>query len=406
MIGGWWAELHTLKFLSGCPSDPFFSKMLNPVVYRILAHFPVRRQAGPLVIPSIVSPLNLPRLFGFDYPELLLGRSAKSMLSKQAATGDATGSVQASLANGEVDFSASTTAVLVLVSRWAAADSRKGSVQASRQQAEKCLEIFVGRAIGDESFAHECDGCNLIVEHGDLVTASVTEYFGSLRRCPSFSNVEKIPLYTALISLAKYQQKSAKASARLLDESAQCFRLIANFLSALFEHFVSNSPEDAWQSLPVLRCASGKARRIPLGFKLSVRSAAVEAKGVHSAAQIISVGREVKRAQGEDPQDLPSIRSAKRFVRDHMWQYMMAGKQVFAQASHLNIICDGCRVDSDELVSYLFYSTEKEVGMWGPPQALHCGKLASSTSGSFPWFRNGGTSCQAFWARKLCLPLK
>lgn len=333
------------------------------------------------------------RSLGFKYAELLLRKSAKSMQSKKPSDdGDAHTTAEQCL-NGEVEFSAATPALLALASQWASTDSTRSAAAAARGQACKFLDIFLARTIAAASMQFDADGCVLNIEHGLLATGTLLDRFPALRRTPTFCS-QNISMRSALVGLLKYQQKSARASARLRGESMQCFHILVGFLTHLVEYRMPESRHDAWQDLPVLRGAKGKSRRISQGTKLSFRATAVATTGIHGAAQVVGVARNLKRARGENPSDLPSERSAKRFARDEMWNYLLAGQQMWEGCSHLNLVCDGCRVDSDELVSYLFYSPEKQLGMWGPPQVVIV-EIVSSTRSLSLWGRNGGTSCRA-----------
>lgn len=121
----------------------------------------------------------------------------------------------------------------------------------------------------------------------------------------------------------------------------------------------------------MLRLQGHRARRISQAKKRDFRAAALESGSGGKVDRLIANDATMKRKRGEDDL-LPAPRTSKHFVRDNMYQYMLSAHRAWTHASHVNVVLDGVRVDTEDLVSFVFFSPEKQVGNWGPPQVPGC----------------------------------
>ena len=268
--------------------------------------------------------------------------------------------------SGEAEYSVATPALLTLVSIWAAKHNTREGSSEQRLQAKKLIGLFLSRAVRALEYDIILEsGHRVVIQGGKLQLQDWRAQYTSLSRSPSFK--PEMDLVDACLALvAPHCCKEMKATDKMLDETRICFISIVEFVALLIEYSDEGAGDD-WSQVPILRSATGRSRRVAPSKKIDMRSVAAAVPGIHSASQVVAIDNALKRKRGQSDIGC-SIRASKRFTRDHMWQYMLTGRAAFDKVAHVNLTCDGLRVDGDELTNYLFNSPEKAFNVWGPPQ--------------------------------------
>ncbi len=119
-------------------------------------------------------------------------------------------------------------------------------------------------------------------------------------------------------------------------------------------------------ALPQLRAGSNRCCRISHAVKQEIRSIAVASPNTQHAGQVVAIDSALKRKRGQ-ANDVCNATTAKRFVRDGMWQYTYSSQKSWKHSGHMSFCLDGVRVDDDDLVSAIVYNTRQLVGNWSPP---------------------------------------
>lgn len=277
------------------------------------------------------------------------------------------------VAPAEAEFSCTMQACLVLVSSWASSASGREGSESMRQRSRLFLDVLIDRIVGMRSFCMQVEGLQVRIEGGSVVLAPWAVEWKCMGKSPAFRGAS-ISVVDCLIAMSRFQSKASRVGPALRDESARFLRSLVAGLALVFEYKCPPSPDDSFMSLPVLKLGSSKCRRISMGFKIDLRKSASSTPGVCNASQLVASDYTLKRKRNESTEGLASIRASKRFSRDHMYQYMLSSRVVFSPAGHVNVICDGARVNDDDLVSFLFFEPHQQVAAWGPPQAPHGGR--------------------------------
>jgi len=335
------------------------------------------------------------RCAGFASPEEHVRRSTKSIHALARSSREMSTQV---FFSGEAEFSVSTVGLLALLSQWASSRSTRDGSEDLRQKSLQLLNILVDRIVGERSFVMQTmpgptevkiQGKNVFIDDWK----HQWEHLGRARwlRGDSMSLVE------LMVHLCHYQQHSVRVSNELQDEATKYLKCTIRALAIIFEFKAPFGGKDQHMQLQALRLASGKCRRISQGHKVALRQVTSSAEGLHSSKQLLSASRAIKRARGECEGDDFSPKHSKGFSRDHMYQYMLSSQKAFSRGGHINVCCDGTRVDDDDLCSYLFYDPLKQLGCWGPPQVTGCSPIfLQNLSRKFGNHEMGGRLFQGF----------
>lgn len=310
--------------------------------------------------------MHLARDCGVDAPDAHVRRSLKSTMARaRYHKHGVDGGLQFS---AEAEFSLSTKALVVLLADWSAGWEEAKS-KANREKHAKHMRLM--SIIFDKLLAKKVcvkvDGCPgpLVLQHGKV---NFTRALGnsSLSRT-RFAKSEAMPLPEALSKL----RRAVKLGTPTSESTNLCSKIFHALVDTLVCRFELDVPlhigNQVHASLPVLRLNGGsRPRRISMGVKKGIVQITGECSALRTPSQLVSAEAALNKRKGLEEPVTP--RAANRFVKQNMYQYWLCGRQVWSDSLHVSVATDAGRVGDDDLLQQVYYSVEKEVGCWGPPQ--------------------------------------
>lgn len=293
-------------------------------------------------------------------------RSAKSLLSEAMMRGEkAKGSL---MFCAEAEFSMSTEALLHVLLDGGALTWRSKSELAANK-AKKCkelLQILVDIIAGTGNFLLR-PSCLM----GPLPLSDGRVDFKVLQGHPlgrTRLKTQPMQLTDAMLQLQLLHLSKGGLNESCRGMCLAILRCMVEFLAFRAELTCSfgDAGAQSHSSLPVLRLRTNKPRRIPMAKKQEMVKDAGASETLHTPSQLAAAEAILNMRRGEAAPVKPS--SANRFVQQSVYQYWLAGRKAWDSASHLSLACDAGRVGDDDLLQNVHWSSELEVGCWGPPQ--------------------------------------
>lgn len=293
--------------------------------------------------------------------------------------------------SGDQEFSLSTLMLLCLALHWhaAGASSQVEEKRKSGVKAQMLLGIFIDKLLGQGSFRVLIPIADKeLALSGGKVDASAFFAGTSCARMAfaKQSSMTLTSLLEALWELASAKKPDAKHAL-----AKSMVRAILNMLVERCEALDVGLVGNAY-TLPVLHISgSDKPRRVPISKKLDLMQRVAGCSSIRTPGQLVAAEIALKQNSANSASSSVKPRSAQRFVRDTMYQYMLSSQKVWSHAVHVSLSCDAGRVSGDDMLQQVFYSTDLQTASWGPPQVqIHTGI-----------FRVSKFEVVRFWAR-LC----
>lgn len=202
----------------------------------------------------------------------------------------------------EKEFSVCPSALLVWAGVWAAGRKLKGWGDRGAlipERALSLLRLLVDKFLGDGGYDFALGGVTVRIQTGSMDRADLHKCFPLLRRrFGGLGGNDRVHLADLLVFLVGLGLK-AGVKDNAAAEAASAARLIVAFLATAFEVLFSGdgseSAGDPCFSMPVLRGASGRARRVSTARKVSVVNLAHNSPGIKDASQVAAVIQAYKR---------------------------------------------------------------------------------------------------------------
>lgn len=302
---------------------------------------------------------------GFTSPEQHLRHSMKSLAARARAHDENLES--GDLFSGEQEFSVTTSGLLAILAGWASKSLMK-STETSPWLARQVLSTIYEAIVLDGSFVWATPGGRrLAITDGSLDGDAMKEQSPQLKRKLGGLG-QYIQIGDALVRLMccwKTARGPAPSAALELEDYIQGL--------VYFGHDCAEAGLDRepWSrghaSLPVLRLATScRPRRVSMGKKVSMATEVASSAQLQKCSQLVAAEQVIARRDGRPDPVQP--KSAARFVRDRMYQYWLATREMFAERTHITFCSDGGRVAGQELELVAIYDVRRHMGCWGPPQ--------------------------------------
>ena len=280
----------------------------------------------------------------------------------------------ASIYSGEAEYSISTPGLLCVLGDYSASLSAREDLQTRKRNAGTLLVLVCGAIVGalNISWFAASLGMTLTIVEGLLQLGPILEHIPCCRRLLFFQkSSSSLPdfferMFTVLMPRSKSSTETKQGVGTLI-------WAVADMCGFIFDHLCPLQSGSAI-ALPTLRFATTRARRVSQAKKLDFRQAAATIPSIQNAGQMVACDRVLKRKINSS--DLPlHSKTAKMFVRDTQYQYMLSSHEFWDPLSHVSCGLDGVHVGNDEVVPGLYFSTEAEKGNWAPPQEKIGSKL-------------------------------
>ena len=266
--------------------------------------------------------------------------------------------------------------MLVMLLEWARCPRRPSEAKASQaRKAKEVLHAIVHRALVGHTWAWSVPdlGKNLIISDGNLQAAALLSNTPLRRRQISKDN--KLPVADAMMELTSIVNSGGDSDA--VGVASDVVRALIGLITTIFEVYDNfDRVRDNHGCLPVLRLMSQRPRRVPLAKKLDLVAGVSQSPALTNPGQIVAAQALSARRRGEG--DLIDPRSARRFVRDSMYQYFVCVRKAWEHTACCNIALDAGSISSEELLIQAIADTDANICAWVPPQVSEALKMAFS----------------------------